>query len=65
MGFSKVKLKMMGSFSNLLQDEANILQDEMAMQNSATSFNPELKIVTWWMLSFLTRSKAGFEFFQS
>ena len=56
---------MMGSFSNLLQDEANILQDEMAMQNSATSFNPELKIVTWWMLSFLTRSKAGFEFFQS
>jgi len=54
---------MMGSFSNLLQDEANILQEEMAMKNSAAkSPNPNHKIIFWWMLSFLTRSKARFQF---
>ena len=55
----------MGSFSALLQEEASILQEQMAMKNSAPPPSSHHNIITWWMLTFLTRSKACFQFKQS
>ena len=52
----------MSSKATLLLQEADILQEQMAIRDSTPPPSYHHQIITWWMLSFLTRSKACFKF---
>ena len=60
--FLKARIKFMASKTALLQEEASILQEQMAIRDSIPPPGPHHNIITWWMLTFLTRSKACFHF---
>ena len=52
----------MASKTALLQEEANILQEQIAIRDSTPPPGAHHNIITWWMLTFLTRAKACFQF---